>query len=202
VAFVNHIADIAREDVNTVAQVENNPREVAMSGNIKGTVQSAVVRAMQSHSDLAEHVMKNDHLAMAPLVALVYDMIKSGTNIDASAEGATFKAKRMVHTQKIDSGGADDVDLQMIIWSVNASHARSLDDALHPLPIEYGYDVLTGRSEFSGSFFIRYRSSKKTPELERDFELFFGSDPSNPKQPGAQLPSKKCREVEEAEGCP
>jgi type I restriction enzyme, R subunit len=55
-----------------MAQVENNPREVAMSGNIKGTVQSAVVRAMQSHSDLAEHVMKNDHLAMAPLVALVY----------------------------------------------------------------------------------------------------------------------------------
>ena len=44
VAFVNHIADIAREDANTVAQVENNPREVAMSGNIKGTVQSAVER--------------------------------------------------------------------------------------------------------------------------------------------------------------
>jgi type I restriction enzyme R subunit len=29
VAFVNHIADIAREDANTMAQVENNPREVA-----------------------------------------------------------------------------------------------------------------------------------------------------------------------------
>jgi len=87
VAFVNHIADIAREDANTMAQVENNPREVAMSGNIKGTVQSAVVRAMTSHSDLAEHVMKNDQQAMAPLVALVYEMIKSGTKIDASAVG-------------------------------------------------------------------------------------------------------------------
>jgi type I restriction enzyme R subunit len=85
VAFVNHIADIAREDANTMAQVENNPREVAMSGNIKGTVQSAVVRAMQAHSDLAVHVMKNDRLAMAPLVALVYEMIISGTNIDTSA---------------------------------------------------------------------------------------------------------------------
>jgi type I restriction enzyme, R subunit len=39
---------------------------------------------MQSHSDLAVHVMKNDRLAMAPLVALVYEMIKSGTNIDTS----------------------------------------------------------------------------------------------------------------------
>ena len=84
VAFVNHIANIAREDTNTVAQVENNPREVAMSGNIKGTVQSAVVRAMISHSELAEHVMKNDQQAMGPLIALVYDMIKSRNNIDTA----------------------------------------------------------------------------------------------------------------------
>lgn len=87
VAFVNHIANIAREDANTVAQVENNPREVAMSGNIKGTVQSAVVRAMTSHAELAEHVMKNDQQAMDPLVALVYELIKSRTNIDASIAG-------------------------------------------------------------------------------------------------------------------
>lgn len=87
VAFVNHIADIAREDANTLAQIENNPREVAMSGNIKGTVQSAVVRAMTSHADLAEHVMKHDQQAMGPLVALVYEMIKSGANIDTSITG-------------------------------------------------------------------------------------------------------------------
>ncbi|MGA8731126.1 MAG: hypothetical protein WB608_20380, partial [Terracidiphilus sp.] len=190
VAFVNHIADIAREDANTVAQVENNPREVAMSGNIKGTVQSAVVRAMQSHTDLAEHVMKNDHLAMAPLVALVYDMIKSGTNIDASAEDATFKAKSKAHTQKVESD-TEDVDLQMLIWSANESQARTLDDALKPLLIAYGFDVHTGRSEFRGSYFIRYRYSKKTPELERDLERFFGSDPNNSSQPGAQLPTKE-----------
>lgn len=84
VAFVNHIANIAREDTNTVAQVENNPREVAMSGNIKGTVQSAVVRAMISHAELAEHVMKNDQQAMGPLIALVYDMIKARNNIDTA----------------------------------------------------------------------------------------------------------------------
>jgi type I restriction enzyme R subunit len=84
VAFVNHIADITREDANTIAQVENNPREVAMNGNIKGAVQSAVVRAMTSHADLAEHVMKHDQQAMGPLVALVYEMLKSGANIDTS----------------------------------------------------------------------------------------------------------------------
>lgn len=87
VAFVNHIADISREDPNTMAQVENNPRDVALSGNIKGTVQAAVIRAMQSHMAQAEHVLRNDDQAMSPLVGLIYDMLKSGTNIDLSQVG-------------------------------------------------------------------------------------------------------------------
>jgi type I restriction enzyme R subunit len=87
VTFVNHIADISREDRNTVAQVENNPREVALNGNIKGTVQAAVIRAMQSHMAQAEHVLKHDQQAMSPLVALIYDLLKSGTNIDVSQVG-------------------------------------------------------------------------------------------------------------------
>jgi type I restriction enzyme, R subunit len=40
VAMVNQVADIAREDATTMAQVANNPRDVAMNGNIKGTVQA------------------------------------------------------------------------------------------------------------------------------------------------------------------
>ncbi|QIK80568.1 type I restriction endonuclease subunit R [Lysobacter sp. HDW10] len=84
VAFVNHVADIVREDTNTVAQVANNPREVALTGNIKGAVQSAVVRAMQAHLAQAEHVMKSDQQAMDPLVAFIYDMVKSGQNLDLS----------------------------------------------------------------------------------------------------------------------
>jgi type I restriction enzyme R subunit len=87
VTFVNHIADISREDRNTMAQVENNPREVALSGNIKGTVQAAVIRAMQSHMAQAEHVLKHDQQAMSPLVGLIYEMLKSGANIDVSDIG-------------------------------------------------------------------------------------------------------------------
>ncbi|MEX0899805.1 MAG: DEAD/DEAH box helicase family protein [Gammaproteobacteria bacterium] len=82
VAFVNHVTDIVREDTNTMAQVENNSREVAMNGNIKGSVHSAVVRALQSHGDLASHVMKHDQQAMAPLIGLVYELLKAGQNID------------------------------------------------------------------------------------------------------------------------
>lgn len=88
VAFVNHIADIVREDANTMAQVQNNPRSVAMRGNIKGTVAAAVVRAMHSHMDMAEHVMKNDQQAMEPLLGLIYELLKDGSNINPSELGA------------------------------------------------------------------------------------------------------------------
>ena len=82
VAMVNQVADIAREDANTMAQVENNPRDVAMNGNIKGVVQAAVVRAMLSHQAQAEHLLKQDQQALAPFTALIYDLLKGGKNID------------------------------------------------------------------------------------------------------------------------
>jgi type I restriction enzyme, R subunit len=88
VAMVNQVADIAREDANTMAQVANNPRDAAMNGNIKGTVQAAVVRAMLSHQTQAEHLLKQDQQALAPFTALVYDVLKAGKNIDLSELGA------------------------------------------------------------------------------------------------------------------
>ena len=87
VALVNHLADIVREDANTVAQIKNNPRDVAMNGNIKGTVQSALVRALGSHTDLVTHVLKNDKQAMAPLVGLLYELVKAEQNIDRGELG-------------------------------------------------------------------------------------------------------------------
>jgi hypothetical protein len=86
----------------------------------------------------------------------------------------------------IDMSAPGDLGLQIMIWSAKEVQARPLDEALNALLIEYGYDVISDRSEFRGSWFIKYKSSKKAPELERDFEVFFGSDPQA--QPGAQLP--------------
>jgi type I restriction enzyme R subunit len=87
VAMVNQVADIAREDPNTMAQVANNPRDVAMNGNIKGTVQAAVVRAMLSHQAQAEHLLKQDQQALTPFTALIYELLKAGKNIDLSDLG-------------------------------------------------------------------------------------------------------------------
>jgi type I restriction enzyme R subunit len=87
VAMVNQVADIARGDANTMAQVANNPRDVAMNGNIKGTVQAAVVRAMLSHQAQAEHLLKQDQQALAPFTALIYELLKAGKNIDLAELG-------------------------------------------------------------------------------------------------------------------
>ena len=87
VAMVNQVVDIAREDPHTMAQVANNPREVALNGNIKGTVQAAVVRAMLSHQAQAEHLLQQDHQALAPFTALIYELLKDGKNIDLSELG-------------------------------------------------------------------------------------------------------------------
>lgn len=76
--------DIARDDPHTMAQVANNSREIALNGNIKGTVQAAVVRAMLSHQAQAEHLLKQDQQALAPLNALIYELLKAGKNIDLS----------------------------------------------------------------------------------------------------------------------
>ena len=59
-----------------------------MEGNIKGTVASAVVRAMQSHMELAEHVMKHDHQALDPLVGLVYELFKGRNSISLAEVGS------------------------------------------------------------------------------------------------------------------
>lgn len=84
VAMVNQVADIAREDSNTMAQVANNPRDVAMKGNIRGTVQAAVVRILRSHQVLAEHLLKQDQQSMDLFTSVIYEQLKEGRNIDLS----------------------------------------------------------------------------------------------------------------------
>jgi type I restriction enzyme, R subunit len=84
IAMANQVANIAREDANTMAQVANNPREVAMNGNIRGVVQAAVVRAMLSHQAQAEHLLAQHQQALAPFTALIYDLLRDGKDIDLS----------------------------------------------------------------------------------------------------------------------
>lgn len=80
--FVNQIAAIARENKVVMAQVDKNPKAQALKGNLPGAVQGAVVRAMTSHSKLAGMLLKEDKQSLTILTNMIYDMLKSGGNID------------------------------------------------------------------------------------------------------------------------
>ncbi len=80
--FVNHIVSIARENDVVMAQVENNTREQALKGNLPGTVQQGVVRALTSHQKLATLVLKSDRQAMSALTDVIYELIKGHRDID------------------------------------------------------------------------------------------------------------------------
>ena len=81
VNFVNHIADITRENDVVMAQVENNTREQAMKGNLPGAVQQGVVRALSSHEKLATLVLKSDRQSMISLTDLIYELVRERRNI-------------------------------------------------------------------------------------------------------------------------
>lgn len=80
--FVNQIVSITRESDVVMAQVNENPKEQALKGNLPGAVQKAVVRAMTSNRDLAKLVLKEDSQAIDILTATVYDLLKSGERLD------------------------------------------------------------------------------------------------------------------------
>jgi type I restriction enzyme R subunit len=85
--FVNQIVSIARANRDVMAQVETNSREQALKGNLPGAVENGVVRAMNSHQELAQRVLKPDRQAMVALVDLVYDLIHDGRTIELEGLG-------------------------------------------------------------------------------------------------------------------
>lgn len=79
--FVNQIASIARENAVVMAQVQNNPKQQALKGNLPGAVQGAVVRAMSSSSALATLLLKADKQSMGILTNIIYDILKNGEDL-------------------------------------------------------------------------------------------------------------------------
>ena len=65
-----------------MAQVEKNPKEQALKGNLPGAIQAAVVRAMASNSSLASTLLKEDRQSLGIMTNLIYDLLKSDTDID------------------------------------------------------------------------------------------------------------------------
>ena len=88
-SFVNHIVAIAKENDIVVAQVEENSKEQALKGNLPGAVQEAVVRAMASNNALATLLLKTDKQGLGTLTDMIYDILKSGHEIDLGDLGTS-----------------------------------------------------------------------------------------------------------------
>ena len=80
--FVNHIVTITKENNVVMAQVENNPREGALKGNLPGAVQQAVMTAITSHEKLASLVLGIDGQALTALTDVVYELLRDRRIID------------------------------------------------------------------------------------------------------------------------
>jgi len=87
VVFVNHIVSITKENEVVAAQVENNPREQALKGNLPGAVQQAVMTAITSHEKLASLVLGIDGQALTALTDVVYELIRDRRSIDLDSVG-------------------------------------------------------------------------------------------------------------------
>lgn len=83
--FVNQIASIAQENDIVMAQVNQSDKQLAMKGNLPGSVQNAVVRSLTSNKSLASLLLKEDRQAMGILTNIIYDILKSGEKLDVNA---------------------------------------------------------------------------------------------------------------------
>lgn len=81
-ALVNQVVEIVGADSTTMAQIQENPKEDALRGNLPGAVEGAVARALTSHQSLAELLLQQDRQGMRPFIELVYQLAKEGKRID------------------------------------------------------------------------------------------------------------------------
>jgi type I restriction enzyme R subunit len=86
VAFVNQVAEITRQNPVVMAQIDKNSKDQAMKGNLPGAVQSAVVRAMSSHSALATLLLSKDRQALPILEGVIYEILKRGEALDLTPD--------------------------------------------------------------------------------------------------------------------
>ena len=64
-----------------MALVENNTKHDSMKGSLPGAVQSAVIRAMSSHSTLAGRLLGKDKQALPILHGIIYDILKQNQDL-------------------------------------------------------------------------------------------------------------------------
>jgi type I restriction enzyme R subunit len=75
IVFLIHLSESLRANHKVRAQVENNPREDALKGDLPSETMKAVTNAMASHRTLAMELLKQDHDQREQLYSLLYDLL-------------------------------------------------------------------------------------------------------------------------------
>jgi hypothetical protein len=113
--------------------------------------------------------------------AFLYDgeMPSSAAPTDVELEVATRPSRSV--TWRGDA-------LTILICANTRDAANDIDGTLRELLTDYGYDFSAPetRSEFKGSWFVRYRFHRQSGELEEDLQVEFSDQP-----PRKEIPAKK-----------
>jgi type I restriction enzyme R subunit len=81
VLFAVHITEKLRTNDAVMAQVQNNPKEQAMKGDLPDAAADAIIEAMTSHTDMTTRLL-SDPQTMSTFVGLLYDLL---TKADVSS---------------------------------------------------------------------------------------------------------------------
>lgn len=65
-----------------MAQIENNPKEIATQGNLPSAAKSAIIQALSSHQKLSGLLLKDSDPALDNVIFILYQLFKSGEIID------------------------------------------------------------------------------------------------------------------------
>lgn len=64
IIYINHLTTILRKNDTVLSQIKNNPKEIAMQGNLPRAVRSAIMQALSSHQRLSSLLLKDSDQAL------------------------------------------------------------------------------------------------------------------------------------------
>ncbi len=82
VVYINHLTTILRKNDTVMAQIKNNPKEIAMQGNLPRAARSAIMQALSSHQKLSSLLLKDSDQALDSVIYILYQLLRSGETID------------------------------------------------------------------------------------------------------------------------
>lgn len=76
--FINHLMAILAKDEVLMAQIANNPEEIALQGDLPHATKKAIIQALSSHGKLAELLLQQDKQSFNTVLMVLYRLLKNG----------------------------------------------------------------------------------------------------------------------------